>query len=197
MHEVRAAALGELGAKPDADDFLMVDLGEGVGAAVMLGRRLYQGPLPVNGELGHTPIPGNTRPCGCGGRGCLETLASERGLLQSLRESKGHASATFADLARASEREIPPFMRAAFDATAMCVSAALNMYGVRRVVLVGRVTELPAVATDYLIGAIQRAAMWSRFDAVAVTVAQRRRARGLVVAGIHRFVMPADWSRHR
>ncbi len=88
-------------------------------------------------------------------------------------------------------------MRATFDAVATCVSAGLNIYGVRRAVLVGRVTELPAPATDYLIGAIQRAAMWSRFDAVAVTLAPKRRARGLLVAGIHRFVMPVDWSATR
>ena len=85
-------------------------------------------------------------------------------------------------------------MRSTFDAVAMCIAAGLNVFGVRRVVLVGRITELPAPATDYLIGAIQRAAMWSRFDAVAVTLAPKRRARGLIVAGIQRFVMPADWS---
>ena len=85
-------------------------------------------------------------------------------------------------------------MRATFDAIATCVSAALNLYGVRRVVMVGRIAELPAPATDYLIGVIQRASMWSRFDAVAVTLAPKRVARGLVIAGIHRFVMPADWS---
>jgi hypothetical protein len=79
----------------------------------------------------------------------------------------------------------------------MSVGAALNLYGVRRAVLVGRITELPAIATDYLVGAIQRASMWSRFDAVAVSLAPKRRARGLVVHGIQRFVMPADWSRKR
>src|SRR5207237_9421890 len=141
------------------------------------------------GEIGHTPIPGNTRPCGCGGRGCLETLASERGMIQSHREAKGQG-VTFADVARAAEREPPAWMRSTFDAVATCVSAALNLYGVRRVVLVGRITELPIPATDYLIGVIQRASMWSRFDAVAVTLAPYRRARGLLVAGIHRFVMP-------
>jgi hypothetical protein len=88
-------------------------------------------------------------------------------------------------------------MRVALDAVASCLAAALNLYGVRRVVLTGRVTELPTPATDYLIGAIQRASMWSRFDAVAVTLAPKRRARGLLVACIHRFVMPADWSRKR
>lgn len=196
VQEARAAALGELGARPDGDDYLLVDISEGVGGALMLGGRPYQGALPISGEIGHTPIQGNTRPCGCGGRGCLETLASERGMLQSLREAKGHG-ATFADIVKAAEKEIPAWLKTTFDAIAMCMSAALNLYGVRRVVLVGRITELPITATDYLIGAIQRAAMWSRFDAVAVTLGTKRRSRGLLLAGIHRFVMPADWSRKR
>ena len=46
--------------------------------------------------------------------------------------------------------------------------------------MVGRIAELPAPATDYLIGVIQRASMWSRFDAVAVTLAPKRVSRGLV-----------------
>src|SRR6185503_353995 len=127
----------------------------GVGGALMLGGRIYQGALPMSGEIGHTPVPGNNRVCGCGGRGCLETLASERGLIQSFREAKGHGT-TFADVARTAERELPPWMKTTFDAIAMCIAAGLNVYGVRRVVLVGRITELPAPATDYLIGAIQR-----------------------------------------
>ena len=200
VQEVRALALGELGARPDGDDFIMVDIADGVGGALMLGGRIYQGALPMSGEIGHTPIPGNNRLCGCGGRGCLETLASQRGMIQSLREAKGYPATqnlTFADVVKATERELPPWMRATFDAIATCVSAALNLYGVRRVVMVGRITELPPPATDYLIGVIQRASMWSRFDAVAVTLAPKRIARGLVIAGIHRFVMPADWSvRH-
>jgi predicted NBD/HSP70 family sugar kinase len=197
VQEVRALALGELGARPDGDDFMVVDISDGVGGALMLGGRIYQGALPMSGEIGHTPIPGNNRLCGCGGRGCLETLASQRGMVQSLREAKGQAATqplTFTDVVKAAEKEIPTWMRATFDVIATCVSAALNLYGVRRVVMVGRISELPAPATDYLIGVIQRASMWSRFDAVAVTLAPKRVARGLVIAGIQRFVMPADWS---
>jgi predicted NBD/HSP70 family sugar kinase len=164
VQEVRCLALGELGARSDGDDFIMIDISDGVGGALMLGGRIYQGALPMSGEIGHTPIPGNNRPCGCGGRGCLETLASARGLIQSLREAKGHAAThalTFTDVVKAADRELPSWMRATFDAIATCVSAALNLYGVRRVVMVGRIAELPAPATDYLIGVIQRASMWS------------------------------------
>jgi len=115
----------------------------------------------MSGEIGHIPIPGNDRHCGCGGRGCLETLASQRGMIQSLRESMSDPPRyplTFADVVKAADRKLPVWMRDTFDAIATGVSAALNMYGVRRAVLVGRVTELPALATDYLIDVIQRAA---------------------------------------
>jgi predicted NBD/HSP70 family sugar kinase len=193
VQEVRALALGEWGTRPGDGDFMLVDIADGVGGALMLGGRLYEGALPMSGEIGHTPVPGNSRACGCGGRGCLETLASERGLVQSLAESRGRGD-SFAEVVASAEREPPAWMRATLDALAMSIAGGLNAYGVRRVVLVGRVTELPAPATDYLVGAIQRAAMWSRFDAVAVTLAPKRRVRGLLVAGIHRFVMPTDWS---
>ena len=102
----RALALGELGARADTDDFMLVDIAEGVGGALDAGWPPLSGPLPMSGEIGHTPIPGNARPCGCGGRGCLETLASERGMIQSHREAKGRGM-TFADVVRAAEHEPP------------------------------------------------------------------------------------------
>ena len=121
-------------------------------------------------------------------------------MLQSLREAKGHEKAAkpSPDIVRAAERELPALDARHFRRHRPCAwAAALNIYGVRRVVLVGLVTELPAAATDYLVGVIQRSAMWSRFDAVAVNLAPKRRSRGLLVAAIHRFVMPADWSAKR
>ena len=45
VQEVRALALGELGARPDGDDFIMIYISDGVGAALMLGGRIYQGAL--------------------------------------------------------------------------------------------------------------------------------------------------------
>jgi predicted NBD/HSP70 family sugar kinase len=195
VQENRALALGEWGYGADDNDFLLVDIGEGMGGALMLGGRPYQGALPLSAEIGHTRLPSNDRLCGCGGHGCVETLASEKGLVRTLREATGDAS-TFGDVVRACEKEVPLWMRATLDAAGMAVGAALNTYGVRQVVLVGRVTELlPAPATDYLAGAIQRGTMWSRFEPLNIRFAPRRRARGLVLAALQRFVMPVDWAR--
>ena len=51
-------------------------LGTGIGGGVVIDGRLRLGPLGAAGELGHQTIVPDGPPCGCGNRGCLETLAS-------------------------------------------------------------------------------------------------------------------------
>lgn len=90
-HDVRAAALAEgvLGAARDARDYLLLTLGTGVGAAVVLDGRPYTGARGLGGELGHTVVdPGGTR-CACGARGCLEIYASAGGLARRYSELGG------------------------------------------------------------------------------------------------------------
>jgi glucokinase len=51
-------------------------LGTGIGGGVAIDGRLRLGPLGAAGELGHQTILPEGPLCGCGNRGCLETLAS-------------------------------------------------------------------------------------------------------------------------
>ncbi|HEY4103872.1 MAG TPA: ROK family transcriptional regulator [Polyangiaceae bacterium] len=196
IQEVRALALGELHARAHHGDFLLVDVGDGVGGAVVLGQRPYDGPLPVTGEIGHTRQRGNDRACGCGNRGCLETLIAVPYLLQSLREVTGEKNANVAALSAHLEREpLPAWLRDGLDSLAACVGGALNLYGLERVVLSGFLHELPQKTQAYLSHAVASSAMWNRFAPVEVSFAPRRRARGLVLAGIQRFVAGAEWAR--
>ena len=84
IQENRALALAEVGTRASASDFLLVDFGDGVGGSIVMGQRPYEGSVPATGEIGHTPVAGNVRQCGCGNRGCLETLISEPWLVRSL-----------------------------------------------------------------------------------------------------------------
>ena len=195
IQESRALALAEVGTRASASDFFLVDFGDGVGGAVVIGQRPYDGSVPATGEIGHTPIAGNQRQCGCGNLGCLETLVAERWLVQSLVEATGNSEITFADVCKAAQGpDLPVFLMEALDATAACIAAILNVCGLKRVVLTGHIRELGPRATDHLIASIRRSAMWSRFDAVEVELVQRRRARGLTIAGIQRVIMPTDWT---
>ncbi|HLI00716.1 MAG TPA: ROK family transcriptional regulator [Acidimicrobiales bacterium] len=86
--DANAAALGEqwAGGAGGFADFLFVYLGTGVGAGLVLDRRLYRGISGGAGSLGHVIVDRGGRVCACGARGCLETVASQGGMLEVAAE---------------------------------------------------------------------------------------------------------------
>ena len=77
-NDANAAAIGEhwVGAGRGESDLLVLTLGTGVGGGLVLGGELYAGAGGMAGEIGHVVVDPAGPPCGCGSRGCLETLAS-------------------------------------------------------------------------------------------------------------------------
>ncbi|MCD2441755.1 ROK family protein [Agromyces sp. SYSU K20354] len=78
-NDVKAAALGAhhllvAGEAPEAMAYL--NLGTGLAAGIVLDGSLLRGGHGVAGEIGHIPVDPAGERCGCGQRGCLETLAS-------------------------------------------------------------------------------------------------------------------------
>jgi predicted NBD/HSP70 family sugar kinase len=196
VQEIRALALGHLTAEPVGEDFFLVDFGSGVGGAIVVEGQLYAQPIPLSGEIGHTPVPGNQRSCGCGAVGCLETLVSQGGLLQSFAAAGGGAAPTWKSLAsRITRAGLEPWLIETLNSTAQVISGALNVLGVHRVVLTGNLTELPASVLKHLESEIQKGAMWARFGEVVCQSAPHRRAAGLVAAGIDRLVLPDEEER--
>lgn len=191
VQEERALALGQQFADPSSDDFLLVDFGDGVGGAMVVGGQLFNHPLPISGELGHTPVLGNQRPCGCGAVGCMETLVSTRGLLQSYAAVCHNGSATWPRLvSHLQERGVEPWLAGALEAAAVVIAGALNVLGLHRVVITGSLAELPPAVLEYLTGTIEKGALWARFGKLECLQAPRRRSAGLVAVGIDRLVLP-------
>jgi glucokinase len=63
-----------------------VNLGTGIGGAVLLDGQLFRGRYGVAGEFGHMQVvPGGHR-CECGNRGCWEQYASGNALVREARE---------------------------------------------------------------------------------------------------------------
>jgi glucokinase len=77
-HDAAAAAMAEatLGAAVGVRDFLFLAIGTGIGGSLVLDGVPYIGAHGLAGELGHVPIDPQGEVCGCGERGCLETVAS-------------------------------------------------------------------------------------------------------------------------
>jgi len=78
LNDVRTATLGELdfGLGREVDTMVLLALGTGIGGGIVVNKRLLLGAIGSAGELGHMIVQPFGRPCGCGARGCLETIAS-------------------------------------------------------------------------------------------------------------------------
>jgi hypothetical protein len=76
------------------------------------------------------------------------------------------------------------------DAAAVAICAALNVLGLRHVIVTGSLAELPPAVLAYLSRSVQNGAMWARFGSVECVGVLRSRAAGLVAIGIDRLVVP-------
>ena len=195
IQEERALAMGHHAADPGGEDFLLMDFGDGVGGAAMAAGKLHHHLLPIGGEIGHAPIVGNPRKCGCGAVGCLETLTSTRGLLESFAAASSLPRPSWKALSQSvAENGVEPWLAETFNITAATIACAVNVLGLRRVVITGSITELAPAAFEYLSAAIKRGSLWARFGELKVESAPRRRKAGLVAAGIDRLIVPVGDS---
>jgi len=83
-NDSQVASLAELtfGNGQNIANLIMVKVGRGIGAGIVLDRRPFYGDDSGAGEIGHIVVESGGRLCRCGNRGCLETLASTRSLVQ-------------------------------------------------------------------------------------------------------------------
>jgi glucokinase len=92
-NDLAVAAWGEkrFGAAKGLDDVVLVFVGSGVGAGLILGGRLHEGATGVAGEFGHVKVrparhESAPRRCGCGELGCLEAYTSGMNVAARVRE---------------------------------------------------------------------------------------------------------------
>src|SRR4051794_27156239 len=83
-NDATAAALGEhwRGIGNDAESFVYVYLGVGLGAGLVLDGQAYRGHRGNTGEISHIQVDPHGPPCECGSRGCLALYTSPDGLLR-------------------------------------------------------------------------------------------------------------------
>ncbi|WP_067973869.1 ROK family transcriptional regulator [Nocardiopsis trehalosi] len=112
-----AMAESDAGVGRGAEHLIYVQLGEGVGAGIVLGGRLFRGAGGTAGEIGHIGLDERGQVCRCGNRGCLETLVGSPYLLDMLpQQGAGAAPTTVAELVRAAEEGDPGCRRVVAEA---------------------------------------------------------------------------------
>ncbi len=83
-NDSQAAALGEyiFGQTKRSTHLVVIKVGRGIGAGIVIDGQLFYGDGFGAGEIGHVVVVEDGELCSCGNRGCLETVASSRAILK-------------------------------------------------------------------------------------------------------------------
>lgn len=111
-------------------DFAMLDVSTGLGLGVMAGGEVLSGHSGMAGEIGHlTIVPDGVR-CGCGNRGCLETLASDTALVRliSARRERSLSLEEVAALLHDRPEPWEPEIRTVSGYLAIAIAAVINIF---------------------------------------------------------------------
>ena len=87
-NNVNALAMAErlYGLGRQYEDFLVLTIGTGIGAGIVVDGAVLRGASGGAGEIGHIPIEPDGPLCTCGNRGCLEAIIGQAGLIRTARE---------------------------------------------------------------------------------------------------------------
>jgi len=147
-NEANLAALAELweGTARGLSDVLYVSGEIGVGAGIIVREELFRGAQGFGGEFGHMTMEPAGRPCACGSRGCLETLAGLEALLERAGLDPGGAATTtgsgepvaaLAGRARAGDDKALAALREGGRWLGVGIASAANLLNFQAVVLGG------------------------------------------------------------
>ncbi|MDR5709130.1 MAG: N-acetylmannosamine kinase [Armatimonadota bacterium] len=125
LNDAQAAAWGEYryGAGRGLESLAFVTVSTGIGAGLVLGGQLLTGATGLAGHLGHTAYAPEGEVCGCGRRGCLETVTSGLALAEAARRRLGIPLDARMVLARAQDGD--PEALALVDRAAAALAQAL------------------------------------------------------------------------
>ncbi|HEX4654933.1 MAG TPA: ROK family glucokinase [Mycobacteriales bacterium] len=87
-NDANAAAWGEyrFGAGEQHPQVVVLTIGTGIGAGLILNGNLYRGGFGIAGEPGHVRVVPGGRQCGCGNLGCWEQYCSGTALVRAAQE---------------------------------------------------------------------------------------------------------------
>ena len=176
-----AQAEHRFGAAKGTDDFIWVELSNGIGTSIFSGGHAIGGADGTAGELGHTLIPMEqpARLCYCGKPGCVESVAAWPALIGDIRQAlhdgvisclqygSAPEELTVQDIKMALDRKDPlctHYVRRAARALGAAIANSVNLLNPRLIVLYGFMLELGTHFLQPLEQAIRENTVFSSGD---------------------------------
>lgn len=147
QNEADLAAVGEseFGARPLDDPLVYVSCSVGVGAGILLNGSLFTGASGAAGEIGHTTLHIDGRPCSCGRSGCAEAYVGLKAIAREagfLRGGEIDRAGLAGDLARPRGVRALRAFEAAGDALGVLLHNVWTTFNPKAIVLGGETLAL-------------------------------------------------------
>jgi glucokinase len=139
-HDVRGAGEAEyrLGAAAPFQNVVVMAIGTGIAGAIFIGGKIYAGG-GLAGEMGHSVVADGPD-CACGGRGCLEAVASAGAIARRYNARAGAdvpGAKEVLDLAQRGDAAAIGIWESALDALALDLSHTVALLAPEAIVLGG------------------------------------------------------------
>lgn len=141
-NDVKAAALGAASLRGVERSMAYLNLGTGVAAGVVIDGEIWRGSRGIAGEIGHLSVDPNGRLCGCGQRGCIETLCGGGALARAWDRPGSLPVRDILDAADAGDEHAAALRADLFRGAAAAVRALVLAADVENVVIGGGLTAL-------------------------------------------------------
>ena len=192
-NDANMAAFGEFkhGAGRGARSLVLLTVGTGIGSGLVLDGKLWQGEGGYAGEIGHITVNPEGEPCGCGGRGCLETEASAPRMVRNFQALSGRTDVTDSRqvylLAKAGDPTALESFRQLAYWLGIGLGIVINLLNPERILIGGGVVSAGKLLLDPAIEEARRRSLRVSFAGCRVEKASLGNSAGLIGA--------AAWAR--
>lgn len=182
VNDAQAAAWAEYHAlTDDIRDMVFITVSTGVGGGVIGGGKLLTGSGGLAGHLGHTLADPDGPRCGCGRTGCVEAIASGRGIAAAARDAlTGCDARTIFAHAREGDAQAIGLVRRSAEVLAHLIADVKAVTDCQRVIVGGSV----GLAEGYLTQVRDLLAQQPPVYHVALSAAHYRHDAGLLGAAL-------------
>ena len=169
-NDANTMGIGETiyGAGEGFKNVVFVTVGTGIGGAVIIDGKLFNGFDNRGTELGHVPLIADGKPCNCGSIGCLEVYASTSALVESFSERyKGSQEVDGRLIVKLFKENDPlavEMLEQHCNYLGHGISGIINTFSPQRVIIGGGLSE----AGDFYIEKVRKYAFKYAMDECAV-----------------------------
>ena len=180
-----------------SESFIYLSTDVGIGGAVVRNGHVEIGDHGFGGELGHTSVELRGPVCRCGRRGCLETYAGRRAMVESAGIASGSAAARRESVDELIDRWCAGDVRAAavvnraIEAMVSSIASAINVCDIETVVLGGVWSQFGSEIAVQMQSALKRQVLGYpevRARVLMADVTSRPALVGAAAMGLRHFV---------